>query len=164
MSSKTARLIADLTGCWLIEPVMNSSMKTRFSKCEPAVPPPPWSSISAPDTVEQPKCSRVLARTLSVIILVTDLPPWVKVLRMFDAPRRAPVFLSRNWLNLLDEKPSAWAISWIAVATCFSSSAGEVSMRLGPKFAWPATGRPCWSDRQPVAQASVLPWVGRMVT
>ncbi|KAK7198801.1 hypothetical protein NESM_000845700 [Novymonas esmeraldas] len=48
---------------------MSSSLALRIFRCDPAEPGPPWSSTSMYSAVSQPKCSRVLATT--VVLLIT---------------------------------------------------------------------------------------------
>ena len=68
----------------------------------PAVPDPPWSSISAPFNVPHPKWSRARALTLSVMSFVTVLPPCEKEPITLSAPKMAPVALFRKSLNLFE--------------------------------------------------------------
>ena len=83
-----------------IHPFTHPSYTLSFTY--PAVPDPPWSSISAPFNVPHPKWSRARALTLSVMSFVTVLPPCEKEPITLSAPKMAPVALFRKSLNLFE--------------------------------------------------------------
>ena len=86
-----------------IHPCIHSpTHHTTLSSTYPAVPDPPWSSISAPFNVPHPKWSRARALTLSVMSFVTVLPPCEKEPITLSAPKMAPVALFRKSLNLFE--------------------------------------------------------------
>ena len=87
-----------------VMPDMYDSGKILFSGCEPAVPSPPWSSISIPVSELHPKYDRTYFVTAGVLSRVIVLPRAFLEVRIFE---RTLPYSSRNFGNKLLVQPRA---------------------------------------------------------
>mmetsp|Transcript_9024 Transcript_9024/g.31437 ORF Transcript_9024/g.31437 Transcript_9024/m.31437 type:complete len:227 (+) Transcript_9024:724-1404(+) len=149
-------------------PTMRSRKMSRHSQWLFAVLSPPWSSRSAPSSVEQPYCARATSRTVGVIMRFTVPTGLVYVPTTLLRPSLVTPSEPRNSAKSASVNTSAWRISCTAVSSCIphacvfapSELVGSAlgSRLLGQKFMDPERGRMVvGSNEHALAMASVSP-------